>query len=225
LKTELDNKSIVQLGRVSTIEALTTALRNDIYNGVWKPGSQITEQELVERFNVSRHSIRETLVLLVNQGYLEKRVNKGVFVRTFSARDIEDMFFARKLFEEVAIRELAKKRHVPDELRLAAAAIRKRKKDDPWSIVITSDMNFHRTLVDSLGSPRVSMLYSSLLVDFELINKQPQNFETDMEQIYGIHTRIIETIEQGDAAQAVLVLREHLQDACRTQIEEWATQE
>lgn len=221
---ESDNKSVIQLGRVSTIEALTTAVRNDIYNGVWKPGTQITEQEMVERFNVSRHSIREALVLLVNQGYLEKRVNKGVFVRSFSATDIEDMFFARKLFEEVAIRELAKKQYVPDELRKAATAIRKRKKDDPWSIVITSDMNFHRTLVDSLNSPKISMLYSSLLVDFELISKQPQNIETDMEHIYSIHTRIIETIEKGDVAQAVLVLREHLQDACRTQINEWTVQ-
>jgi len=113
---------------------------------------------------------------------------------------------------------------VPDELRQAALALRNRKKDDPWSIVTTSDMNFHRALVDSLNSPRLSMLYSSLLVDFELINKQPLNFESDMEHIYAIHTRIIETIEQGDVAQAVLVLREHLQDACRTQIEEWTSQ-
>lgn len=218
-----ERKDIIELGRVSTIDALTSAIRNDIYNGKWEPGEQITELELVERFNVSRHSIREALVLLVNQGYLEKRVNKGVFIRTFSAKDIDDMFFARQLFEEVAIRELAKKRYVPDELKHAATALRNRKKDDPWSIVITSDMKFHRVLVDSLSSIRISKLYGSLLVDFELINRQPLSFESDMEQIYSNHTRIIEAIEQGDVARAVLVLRGHLQDARRTQIDEWTS--
>lgn len=213
----------IQLERVSTIDALVNALRNDIYDGVWEPDAQITEQELIQRYNVSRNSVREALVLLVNQRYLEKRINKGVFVRTFNQSEIEDMFFARKLLEEHAVRDLAKKQYAPEGLVAAANNLRKRKKKDPWSIVIMSDMNFHKTLVDGLGSPKVSMLYGNLLVDFELINRQPSKTTVDMDRIYETHICIINAIEDGNVAEAVEALNSHLSDACNTQICEWCT--
>jgi len=213
------------LARVSTIDALVKVVQDDIFNETWKPGTSIPEQELADRYDVSRHSVREALILLVNQGYLEKRVNRGVFVRSFSEREIKDIFYARTLFEFTAIEELAKKKSIPFQIIEAATNFKEHKSDDPWSIVITSDMMFHKTIVDSLNSPRVSALYENLLIDFELINIKPRNLNERVNSIYMLHRKLLDAIEAGDPELAVKCLKEHIDNACVIQIEAWKLQE
>lgn len=53
---------------------ISTTLIEEIYAGVWPVGAQLpTESELVERFAVSRNTVREALRELQDFGYLSKR--------------------------------------------------------------------------------------------------------------------------------------------------------
>ena len=58
------------------------AIKNNIDNNIWTAGSQIpTEYELMEEFQVSRDTIRKSLAILLQQGYIYKQAGKGTFVR------------------------------------------------------------------------------------------------------------------------------------------------
>lgn len=58
-------------------------LRNQIDSAVWKPGDQIpTEQQLCDRFGVSRITVVKALTRLVEEGVLVREQGKGTFVAT-----------------------------------------------------------------------------------------------------------------------------------------------
>jgi DNA-binding GntR family transcriptional regulator len=60
---------------------LYTILRKKIESGEWSIGHQIpTEEELCTMFNVSRATVRTSVLELVRQGYLMRQQGKGTFV-------------------------------------------------------------------------------------------------------------------------------------------------
>jgi len=57
-------------------------LRRAIYQGELKPGSQLpSERELIERYGVSRNTIRLALGILANEGLVHSGRGQGAFVR------------------------------------------------------------------------------------------------------------------------------------------------
>ena len=60
---------------------LYAILRKKIESGEWPIGTQIpTEEELCTMFNVSRATVRTSVLELVRQGYLMRQQGKGTFV-------------------------------------------------------------------------------------------------------------------------------------------------
>lgn len=56
-------------------------IREAIDAGRWKPGDKIpAERELAEQFDVSRMTLRQAIMLLVDEGVLDRRVGSGTFV-------------------------------------------------------------------------------------------------------------------------------------------------
>jgi GntR family phosphonate transport system transcriptional regulator len=56
-------------------------LRNDILNGVLKPGGMLpTEHTLAEQFSVNRHTVRRAISALAEQGLVETRQGSGTYV-------------------------------------------------------------------------------------------------------------------------------------------------
>lgn len=61
---------------------LEAALRDRIMSGEWGHGIQIpTEAQLCKAYNVSRVTVRQAVLKLVEQGYLERDRGRGTFVR------------------------------------------------------------------------------------------------------------------------------------------------
>ena len=78
-------------------------LKQAICDGEFEPGQWLQENELAEKLSVSRSPIREALRQLAADGLVIEVPNKGVFVREFTAKDIEEIFDIRVLMENYAI--------------------------------------------------------------------------------------------------------------------------
>ncbi len=62
-------------------EAVYEELLSRIQNGSYLPGSKLpTETDLAEMFMVSRNTLRQALMLLVQEGYLSNQQGRGTFV-------------------------------------------------------------------------------------------------------------------------------------------------
>ncbi len=56
-------------------------LHLNIINGVWKPDDLMpTEAELIEKYGLSRATVRQAFDMLVNQGWVYRRQGQGTFV-------------------------------------------------------------------------------------------------------------------------------------------------
>lgn len=79
-------------------------VRELIESGELPPGTQLDERTLAEELAVSRTPLREAIATLVEAGLVERRPYRGNFVRTFSARQVNDLYVVRKALEGLAMR-------------------------------------------------------------------------------------------------------------------------
>jgi DNA-binding GntR family transcriptional regulator len=66
-------------------------LGEDIIFGRLAPGARLTEGNLIARFNVTRHFVRQALVELERTGIVVREKNKGVSVRSLSPREVSQI--------------------------------------------------------------------------------------------------------------------------------------
>ena len=70
-------------GRTQLYFQLYDILHRDIKNGVYKRGALLpTENELVDRYGISRVTVRKAMDLLMNDGLIGKRRGYGTFVQS-----------------------------------------------------------------------------------------------------------------------------------------------
>lgn len=61
--------------------SVTVALRDDLAQGRWRPGDRLpSEADLARRFGVHRHTLREALARLSQEGLVQSRRGAGTFV-------------------------------------------------------------------------------------------------------------------------------------------------
>ncbi len=77
------NDTCLNTGSATTVYAdLVSRLRDSIVRGALKPGGFVgTEQEFCREWKLSRVSVRRATSLLIDEGLIERRPGKGLFVR------------------------------------------------------------------------------------------------------------------------------------------------
>lgn len=79
----------VKIARVSVVDQVCASIKQDVADGVWKPGDKIpSEAEFADMFGVNRLSVRMALQKLNTLGIIETRVGEGSFVCQFSLKPI-----------------------------------------------------------------------------------------------------------------------------------------
>lgn len=73
--------NISRSSKVPLYYQLYEILHEGIKEGIWKPEELLpTESELVEKYNLSRATVRQAFEMLVNQGWVYRRRGQGTFV-------------------------------------------------------------------------------------------------------------------------------------------------
>ncbi len=193
-------------------------LRDEICSGKYAPGTWLQEKELAERIGVSRSPIREALKTLVGDGLLIEVPNKGVFTKTFTDRDIDEIFDMRLMLETYSIHRCSS--------RLTSARIQKlfdllehleqtySEKDLESYTVFDEDL--HRFIVEMSENSLVGSTYErvrSMNQQFRVLSLSSQRrFEESLIE----HRHIVHALAVGDFNGAERVLRTHLELACKT---------
>ncbi|MFP5021563.1 FadR/GntR family transcriptional regulator [Pseudonocardia phyllosphaerae] len=162
--------------KVPLARQVADQIQSMITSGDWPVGYKIpAEHDLVEKFEVSRNTIREALRALVHAQLLEARVGDGTYVR--SASEIEQPLItraARSEFEEVLevraalecrAARLAALRRTPEDaiqLRELLEVQREASRAPDRSVFTTADTRLHREVVAIAGNELLAELYDHL---------------------------------------------------------------
>ncbi|RED49897.1 GntR family transcriptional regulator [Aestuariispira insulae] len=82
-------------------------LTDQILSGELPPGHRLDEQQIANRFGLSRTPVREALQQLAASGLLEIKPRRGAFVKSLSQREIMDLFEAMGELEAICARHAA----------------------------------------------------------------------------------------------------------------------
>jgi len=92
----------------SLVSKIYESLVGEIITGVIPPGCYLSESSLADRFKASRTPVREVLILLNKEGFIQKGPSKGFMVSQLSLESIRELFFLRLLLEPAAAKLAAK---------------------------------------------------------------------------------------------------------------------
>lgn len=192
---------------------VTERLRADILSGAFAPGEQLNEAQLARYFGVSRGPLREAMQRLIQDGLLDCRPHRGVFVPELTDEDLVDIYFAREAIESAALRRVMASGRAVEiadlltvEVENMVAALRR----DDWSAVIDHDLRFHTALVDAAGSRRLSRMYSVLIAETRLcLHLLVSGFEGRKDFVEE-HRALTDRLAAEDADGALDAIANHL---------------
>jgi DNA-binding GntR family transcriptional regulator len=137
----------------STPDLIAETLREEILRGEVEPGQALRQEELAERFGVSRLPVRDALLRLEAQGLVHVYPNRGAFVVALSADEVREIYEMRILLEGDVIERAVPRMTAESWRRIDAAhADSTRTAGGPeW---IEGDWRFHRALYEPADRPR-----------------------------------------------------------------------
>ncbi|MDN5667371.1 MAG: GntR family transcriptional regulator [Renibacterium salmoninarum] len=202
-----------EIRRTGTGEMVAEVLRQRISEGDLPPGTQLAEESLADSLQVSRNSLREAFRLLAHERLINHELHRGVFVRRSDRDDVLQVYTARIFIEVAAVANCPAG---AAELRAALAAVEQAEllaREGRWMEVATCNLAFHQSLVDSVGSRRVSEVMRQLLAEVRLAFHSMADSRNFLEPYIPRNRQIVQLLSDGEAEQAATLMRAYLTDS------------
>jgi DNA-binding GntR family transcriptional regulator len=202
-----------ELERISTVDALVKAIGGRVLDGSYAPGEALREPELCKQFGVSRHSLRTALQALAHDGLVRLIANRGAFVPSFDVADMRDLYLLRTILECGAIERLGLAEPAALEpVQASVEALEAVPASATWGEMRDADMAFHRAIVDSIESPRVSRAHASVISESRLCLRQLRAEYEDHALVVAQHKEILQALLDRRPDQARQLLQDHLDE-------------
>lgn len=204
-------------------EGVVEYLKQNILNNTWAPGDKISsENELTERLQVSRASVRYAIQHLVAIGVLESFQGKGTFVKAMPVSDIEQRL--KSLYSNADMEQLLEFRIMVEgeSCRLAAARMTEEKLNrlkvclvnmmnsvSDREAFIREDMAFHQEILKATGNHLIVQSMECINSEIE-VQHHMFNTEDKMATAIEYHRNILMELEKGNGEQAARYMASHL---------------
>lgn len=218
-------------GAGTKADEIAFAIEEDIVSGQLEPGSVLRQEQLSERFAVSRTPIREALRRLAALGLVSFEPNKGVRVRMLSREELREAFLVRAELESLAT-ELAVPNMTAEDLAELDAAearfsaltleLRRKTREGEHDATLISEWAranhaFHDVIYAAANVPYIERLAKSARRTF--LGQTVWAAGLDIDELYARndlqHRAIREAISAGSAHAARTLAREHVLSSSR----------
>jgi DNA-binding GntR family transcriptional regulator len=191
---------------------VTKKIEDDIVFGNLPPGTKLDEQELCDRYNVSRTPVREALKLLAADGLVEIRPRRGAIVPKIEPLVLCEMFEVMAELEGMCG-------------RLAARRIQAQEKENLIKLhhnckqyVLAEDSesyyeenkNFHFAIYHASHNSFLIEQASSLHKRLHPYRRLQLRVHNRMPQSYAEHEALLQAILDGDDILAEQLLKAHV---------------
>ena len=202
---------------IATAEGLSRSiaeqLKQLIYAGEFKAGDRLNEAALAVRMGTSRGPIREAIRILTGTGLVTPVVNRGVFVRQVSIREMLEIYELRALVFGFAAARAAE--NITDAYRTRFEALlegmeRAAQADDSGRYY-EQNVQFHALVLELANHQRAHQLYDSYVKELHLYRRQNFNAPGNMRRSNVEHRRLYDAISRGQAVKARQYAEEHIQ--------------
>lgn len=183
-----------------------------IYAGEFKPGDRINEAALAVRMGTSRGPIREAIRILAGTGLVTSVMNRGVFVREVSIREMLEIYDLRALVFGFAAQRAIEMMN--DEYRKQFESLLSQMdhaaKIEDSNFYYSLNLEFHNLILVLSNNKRAHQAYDEYVKELHLFRRRNFNAPGKMRSSNIEHRKIYEAIAKGDKAKAKLAAEAHI---------------
>ena len=180
-------------------------IRRRILDNEYPPAHQVLEHELAADLQMSRTPVREALVRLQNENFVQLIPRHGMRVVPLSLDDLRDMYEVLTALELTAIERLVKSQPDGNRLQSLAQAVDdmdfalERRDIDAW---VRADERFHRTLIELAGNPRLAAMAFTVWEQGHRARMTTVRLRTSLKNSDREHRALLEAIRRGNVRDA-----------------------
>ena len=196
----------------STSKRVYSLLKEEIIQLKLKPGLSISENEISEKFEVSRTPVREAFLRLAQEGLLSIYPQKGTSVTLIDLSLVEEARFLREHLERAVVKlaceEFSQEQIIVLETNLKYQEMYIQNHDSQKQF--QTDEEFHKIIFVGCNKKRTWEMMNEMSNDFKRIRvlRLAANFNWD--DIYLQHSKIAQAIKNKNPEVAEEAMKEHL---------------
>ena len=208
----------LDVSREPMARQVTRALRQAIVSMQISPGEMLSEQDLAQRFGVSRSPVREALIKLSEAGLVRVLPQRGTQVVKISRAGVEDARFIREAVECAVVREAALKATPVMIAELNASLSRQRRAQRSASTeeFLSLDEEFHRLLAETAGRPAAWQKIEDITPQMDRVRFLDMTKALPRHAVLAQHVIIVDAIKAKDPAAAEQAMHQHLSEILRS---------
>ncbi len=198
---------------ISKKDQVIAELKQAILLGRLASGEPIVENKVAQDLGVGTPLVREALIELEHQGFVQKFPYKGTYVTKLSPDEIEQIFLLRIELESLAI-EWAKQHATPadiDELRRLAQEMRQSADSVRLDLFYENDIAFHRKLWSLSGNSYLVDTLERLVVPlFAFFLMRNDRDQENYIESAADHLRFVDSLASREAAELRQLVKESM---------------
>ncbi|MEU0466268.1 MULTISPECIES: GntR family transcriptional regulator [unclassified Amycolatopsis] len=187
-------------------------LRRKVLTLELAPGAALSENELAAVLGVSRTPVRESLILLAEEGLVQVFPQVGSFVSRVDMRRVADAQFLREAVELAALEDLPETPDAGVVAALEANLARQREADIDLEEFFALDEEFHRGLLELSGHERAWPTVVSAKGHLDRARRLGLYEANTPEVFAGQHEEILRAVIARDVPLARATMRTHLRE-------------
>ena len=189
------------------------AIKDAILSGSISPGDQIVESRMAQQLGSGIPLVREALIELEHQGFVQKTPYKGTTVTKLGPGEIREIFQLRVELEALAV-EWAKERVTPADIKDLEKLIRRMEQaaaDLDLDQFYQVDLDFHRKLWSLSGNSYLADLLERMVVPlFAFFVMKTRRERGSYIESAAMHLKIVEAMASRNASEVRELMRESL---------------
>lgn len=195
-------------------ELVFETLKQEILDLRLKPGQMLSENDICERFGVSRTPVRDALRLLQEQGFVETIPYRGNYVTLLSLDNIKQMIYMRVAVETMVLRDFltVQKPMIIEDIRHAIAQQRALIEEPEFTPeqFYHMDAMMHSIWFTAVRRQKLWEMLQAQQLHYTRFRMLDFITETDFTRIIGEHQEMFELIVDKNEKGMEEALKEHL---------------
>lgn len=202
------------LSKTKVVDFVYEVLRSNILEWRVLPGERLVENEIADKLEVSRNTVREAIRRLCLEGLLEVKPQRGTFVTQLNLEKDDDLRFMRASMECALLREsIEEQRFMPLHIKMLENSIQLQKQAvqlGEFQKFCDYDEKFHALLIDVNGRQYAKEYVSQAMLYLARIRYIAIQTDDKPISIVQEHERILEAIVHNDVAAAEKEMKDHI---------------
>ena len=199
------------------------SIKEYILEGRLDEDSRLTEEFLSGQLGISKSPIREALNRLEAEGLIRIEARRGAYLRSFSNKEVDDLYDVREALEVHAVRTGIFPPPVVKELRSSVKRLRALLKANDRAKYIDEDVSFHAAIAGATGNARLCDMLENIQNQIWLFRRKTYNLSSSAAP--DAHDALIDALEKEDRAGAEEAMRHHISGVRKKLLEHLAQAE